>query len=120
MRISPHFKRSEHACKCGCGFAAVDLELNSVLEDVSDRFDGAPVTINSGCRCKRHNDSIPDAAVDSPHIFGIAADIRVAGIHADFVADYLEAQHPDRYGIGRYIGRTHIDVRATKARWDRR
>jgi hypothetical protein len=41
-------------------------------------------------------------------------------VHDDKVADYLEEKYPDKYGIGRYIGRTHLDIRKTKARWDNR
>lgn len=117
-QISKHFTRSEFACRCGCGFAAVDVELLVVLTDLRQHFD-APVGINSGCRCASHNRA-EGGELGSKHTMGIAADIRVAGVHADRVADYLEQQYHDRYGIGRYIGRTHIDIRDIKARWDNR
>lgn len=120
MKISPHFKRSEFACKCGCGFAAVDIELVTALEYVRTHFK-APVTINSGCRCIDHNRAVGgETNPPSKHTMGIAADIVVLGVHADRVADYLEQTYPDSYGVGRYNGRTHIDVRDTKARWDKR
>ena len=59
-------------------------------------------------------------AETSKHLDGLAADFIVRGVAADDVATYLEQQYPDRYGIGRYTGRTHLDVREDKARWDRR
>ena len=33
-QLSQYFKRSEFACKCGCGFNVVDTELLDVLIDV--------------------------------------------------------------------------------------
>jgi len=115
---SLHFKRCEFACKCGCGFDVVDVELLAVLEDVREHF-GFPVYITSGNRCAKHNASI-GGAEHSKHTVGIAADFHVATIDDDKVADYLERMYPNKYGIGRYVGRTHIDVRPTKARWDLR
>jgi uncharacterized protein YcbK (DUF882 family) len=117
--VNPFFKRSEFACQCGCGFDAVDAELLEVLTDLREHFD-RPVIINSGNRCQAHNASIGGSAPNSKHTKGIAADVRVKGVHADDVADYLENKYPNKYGIGRYIGRTHIDVRETLARWDYR
>lgn len=113
------FKRSEFECKCGCGFAAVDYELMAVLMDLR-RWGRQPITITSGCRCKKHNNTIKGAAQKSQHIFGMAADIAVKDISADRVYDYLDGKHPDKYGLGRFDGGTHIDVREGKARWDNR
>jgi hypothetical protein len=48
-------------------------------------------------------------------------DFWIKDVHADDVADYLESKYPSKYGIGRYVGRTHVDVRSDKAyRWDYR
>jgi len=110
-----HFSRSEAACKCGCGFFAQDWELLEVLEDIRAFF-GRPVIPNSWCRCPAYNERI-GGANDSYHMKAMAADIWISGIGADIIADYLERLYPDRYGIGRYPGFTHIDVRPNKARW---
>jgi uncharacterized protein YcbK (DUF882 family) len=118
--VSAHFKRHEFACKCGCGFYAVDIELLFVLEDVREHFGGRRLHIISGCRCADHNANTPGASKKSRHIFGIAADFWIEGISADEVADYLEEKYPDIYGIGRYDDRTHIDVRGRMTRWDKR
>ena len=56
-KISKHFKREEFACKCGCGFDVVDVELLEVLEELRELC-GQPITINSACRCKNHNQSV--------------------------------------------------------------
>lgn len=117
--LSEHFSRSEFACKCGCGFDTVDAELIKVLEKVRDHFKAA-VMINSGCRCKKRNKDVGGSS-KSDHLVGKAADVRVKGVHADDVADYFIRLYPNKYGIGRYVGRTHIDVRSGKpSRWDER
>jgi uncharacterized protein YcbK (DUF882 family) len=126
MRVSPHFLRSEFACKCGCGFDPVDITLNESLEDVrshfSDLYPNKKITIEitSGNRCRRYNLTIPNASENSLHTVGKAADFIVHGVHADRVADYLEGKYEHWFGIGRYTGRTHLDTREMKARWDKR
>jgi uncharacterized protein YcbK (DUF882 family) len=113
------FGRHEFACKCGCGFDVVDVELLAVLEYVRDHFERRPVIITSGCRCEMHNKTV-GGSPRSQHLLGKAADFKVVGVHPDAVADWLEQEFPGKYGIGRYDGRTHVDVRGWKARWDRR
>lgn len=113
--LSEHFSRHEFACKCGCGFATVDLELIDVLEDLRSHFDGK-VKINSGCRCPAHNRSI-GRSYDSEHTRGTAADVVVDGVPAAEVYGYLSRKYAGRYGVGKYNGRTHIDVRQRMARW---
>lgn len=114
----PYFSREEFACDCGCGFDAVDIELLFVVTDMRKHF-GKPVRFNSANRCIKHNHD-EGGADGSEHINGVAGDITVDDIHPDKVADYLEKKYPNKYGIGRYRGRTHIDVRPYKARWDNR
>ena len=115
---SKYFKREEFECKCGCGFNAVDVELLSVLERARVWFN-KPITITSGNRCVQHNLLVGGAA-NSKHVKGIACDFKVADIHADRVAEYLEESYPNKYGIGRYDERTHLDIRSNIARWDNR
>jgi uncharacterized protein YcbK (DUF882 family) len=114
--ISPHFNRSEFACKCGCGFTAVDVELLGVLEDVRGHFN-APLTLDCVCRCPTHNKAV-GGVIHSQHVQGIAADIKVTGYSPAVVADYLGSQYPKKYGVGRYSSFTHIDVRPGLARWN--
>ncbi|MCK4842776.1 MAG: hypothetical protein KAT04_12990 [Methylococcales bacterium] len=118
MQLHKHFTRQEFACKCGCGFNTVDAELLGVLINLRTHFKSA-VIINSGARCKKHNASV-SRSEHSKHISGQAADVKVAGIHENDVADYLESEYPQEYGIIRYTGRTHIDVRANAYRYDHR
>ena len=114
--ISRNFNRKEFACKCGCGFQTVDLELIQLLEVIRDHFK-SPVTINSACRCELHNTAI-GGSYGSKHKQGIAADIVVKGVDAFDVFDFMCDHQPNKYGFGRYKGFTHVDVRQKKARWE--
>ncbi|RKX34476.1 MAG: serine/threonine protein kinase [Verrucomicrobia bacterium] len=118
MQLHEHFKRSEFQCKCGCGFDTVDAELLYVLIKLRAEFN-AVVHIYSGSRCRIHNGNI-DGSEKSLHLIGRAADVAVEGVHPDIIADYFEDHYPQMYGIGRYVGRTHIDTRKNQARWDYR
>ena len=113
--LSNNFSRHEFFCKCKCGFSTVDVELLKVLEIVRDHFKSS-VTINSACRCKKHNKEV-GGSQNSKHRLGIAADIAVKGIRAYDVYLFIDGFAPDKYGIGFYETFTHIDVRKTKARW---
>ena len=115
--VSKNFNRSEFACKCGCEYATVDVELLRILEDVRERFDSA-VKINSGCRCPAHNKRV-GGSVDSEHTRGIAADIVVDGVPAHEVHTYLSMKYPGRYGMRKYQIWTHVDVRQRAARWSK-
>lgn len=124
-KLTKHFARHEFACKCGkCGRAAVDYELINVIEECIAHFEqlvGKPYiscTINSGNRCPEHN-AAEGGEPNSKHLYGIAADIVLEGIPSDDVYEYLSYKYPNKYGIGRYKGRTHIDVRPAAARWAR-
>jgi len=135
-QISEHFRRSEYACRCGCGFDAADKELNEVHEDLREYFtekygDSVSVEITGPNRCIKHNETIQKKdnpeyvpfSSKSTHINGIASDLKVwiiwhkKQVPAGEVSDYLERRYPDKYGIGRYNNRTHIDIREIKARW---
>ena len=111
-----YFSRIEFECQCGCGFDVVDYELGEVLDELREHYK-VPVTINSGCRCKAHNKAI-GGAYNSTHTLGKAADVVVKDVPSDDVYEYLNSTYNHKYGVGKYVGRTHIDVRPTKARWD--
>ena len=122
--ISKNFNRHEFACKCGCGFAVVDVELIDVLELVRKVFK-KPITINSACRCHNHNEAVQKEAninytpnsSKSKHMLGIAADIVVGDTEPCEVYDLMEEVFHEKYGVGEYNSFTHIDVRKDRARW---
>lgn len=113
--ISKYFSRQEFACKCGCGFATIDVELIEVLQTLRYKFNKS-VTITSACRCNEYNERV-GGSYGSKHKQGIAADIVVEEVSASEVYRYLDNAYPHKFGIGKYDEFTHIDVRANKARW---
>ncbi|MCJ8285120.1 D-Ala-D-Ala carboxypeptidase family metallohydrolase [Halomonas sp.] len=113
--ISPHFKRVEFACNCGCGFDTVDTQTLEVLEAVRRHFE-APVRVTSGCRCPAYNRRVGGAS-RSQHVLGRAADIQVLDVEPEAVQDWL-AEHFPWASIGRYATFTHVDTRTDgPARW---
>lgn len=110
-----YFKRSEFACKCGCGFDTVDVDLLPILIDLRNHFN-SPVHINSGCRCYPYNRRI-GSKDSSQHTKGKAADVRVDGYTSSQVHDYLTTKYPKRFGIGLYENFVHVDSRNIRARW---
>lgn len=114
--MTPHFKRSEFACHCGCGLDNPDPSLVAGLESLRGIL-GRPVEILSGCRCARHNVTI-GGAQGSQHLTGKAADIRVGGMTPD--ALYLIAKRIPQFrgfGVDSERNMLHVDVRQMTARW---
>lgn len=117
------------ACRCGCGFDTVDVELARVLQGVCDHFsrllgDRVYLFITGPNRCPAHN-SAEGGAANSQHQYGRAADFKLkcAGVYIspDEVYNYLNQAYPDKYGIGIYSNRVHLDTRSNgPARWDER
>ena len=120
--VSPHFRESEFTCN-HCNTMEgheVPQELLAMLEDVREHFGGGPVTINSGYRCKTHNDNLgsSDGSWHRYHTAGEgAADIVISGVAPSTVYQYLVQRYPDRCGIGRYDSFTHLDNDADRRRW---
>jgi uncharacterized protein YcbK (DUF882 family) len=128
MKISENFSRSEFSCKCGCGFETVDVELVMVHEflrkHVAELLQEEVYTIiTSGCRCKKHNKRIGGAR-KSKHTEGNAADFKIFTkkdnklVDPNLIYKVLDTFFPDKFGIGLYSNRIHLDTRSKKARWD--
>lgn len=126
--LSKNFSRNEFACKCGCGFDTVDVQLIDILEVVwqfadSHSNDKIFVKINSGCRCLQHNGHV-GGGENSKHLIGRAADNCVAPSKKDQVVVtpeqvfyFLDSKYPDTLGLGLYESFVHVDSRKNKARW---
>lgn len=117
--MSTHFRRSEFACKCGCGFGLnsddVSIDLIKRLEEIRAHF-GKPVFITSACRCAKHNRSVGGAS-HSQHLLGTAADIIVRDVSPADVYNYVSS-HYSNGGTGKYRLFTHVDVRKDKRFWN--
>lgn len=117
MNITTNFTYEEFACKCGCGFNAISVELVKQLQEMRDDMGGnKKVTVTSGCRCKKHNETV-GGEKNSQHSLGTAADIKVESLSPKEVYDYFDAKYPSSHGLGLYSTWVHIDVRPKRARW---
>lgn len=127
--LTENFSRSEFECKCNCdcGYIAADFELVNVLQSAVDYFENkynqrVSCEITGGNRCPRHNKD-EGGSEGSKHQFCIAVDhkfkLKDSNHYIDpvEVAEYYESQYPDKYGIGIYDNRNHLDVRHTRGRW---
>lgn len=121
------FKAKEFSCKCGCGLDSMDFTLRVVSELVREHFN-SPTTITSGCRCLKHNRTLPKYTDISMHLplargehleEGIcrAIDIRVKDVLAVEVYNYLSDLFPEALGLGVNVRHNfcHIDSRVDKA-----
>ena len=117
-KLSANFKVNEFACQDNTDTVFVAPELVTVLQKIRDHF-GAAVTINSAYRTEAHNKKVGGAAY-SQHKYGIAADIAVKGVAPLSVARYADLLLGNKGGVGLYGTFTHVDVRASRSRWDQR
>lgn len=120
-KLSANFNSTEFDCHgygC-CSKTTIDMKLVEYLQQIRDHF-GAPITINSGYRCTKHNRNIGGAS-KSNHTKGMAVDIVVKGVAPAEVAKYAESI--GILGIGLYEAKdcgdnfVHIDTRTTKSFW---
>lgn len=114
--LSSNFRVREFRCKDDTDPIFIDLDLVNILQKIRDHF-GKAVTITSAFRTASHNKKVGGATY-SQHLYGKAADIKVSGVAASVVADFVETLMPSTGGIGRYSTFTHVDVRKVKSRWN--
>lgn len=117
-KLAMNFFAYEFACKDGSDKILIDDALVGILQKIRDHF-GAPVKITSAYRTAAHNARV-GGSPGSQHLQGTAADIAVKGASPLAVAQYAEYLMPGSGGIGVYGTFTHVDVRASRSRWDQR
>ncbi len=123
-KLSENFDSSEFVCKC-CGKLpanGINPKLIELLQSLRDKL-GRSITItpHGGYRCE-HQNKESGGKPKSQHLLGNAADIKVAGMSADQVHQYIASHFNQRCkGLGQYDTFTHVDVReGNLARWDER
>lgn len=103
-----YFKKSEFACKCGCGTCNMSQKLIEIADDVREHF-GAPITVSSGHRCKTHNARVGGVS-NSRHLSGKAMDFSVRGKSAAQVLEYVQKIPGIRYAYAIDSNWVHMDV----------
>ena len=114
-KISANFKIKEFACQDGSDPIFIDSNLVDIVQKIRNHF-GKAVTINSAYRTASHNKKVGGAEY-SQHLYGKAADIKIAGVSPSKIAAYAETLMPDSGGIGIYQTFCHVDTRSEKSRW---
>lgn len=112
--LSLHFTEGELACRC-CGRLLIISQLVSKLEALRQLV-GKPVFVNSGYRCPAHNRAV-GGAVNSYHLKGMAADVRVPGLGVTELSRLAEKAGFDGIGIYTTQAFVHVDVRGYSASW---
>lgn len=115
-KLSTNFRVREFACSDGSDTIFIAPGLVSVLQQIRSHF-GKAVTITSAYRTETHNKRVGGSAY-SQHKYGLAADIKVAGVSPAKVAAYADELLGNTGGVGRYSTFTHVDVRSKKSRWN--
>ena len=118
-QITDHFRVYEFACSDGSDVVFVSQALADILENIRVHF-GKPVHINSGYRTVSYNKTVSGSSSTSQHCNGLAADIRVEGHTPVEVYNYACSLLGDHGGVGIYNTFVHVDVRASKSRFDYR
>lgn len=114
-KIATNFRAREFDCQgTGCCSATpIDEKLVEYLQQIRTHF-GKPVYLTA-YRCKTHNALTPNAATNSYHIYGRAADFHIDGVAPAEIAKYAESIGVK--GIGLYDDFVHIDTRESKSFW---
>lgn len=113
--LAPNFRAREFDCLGSgcCTETKIDEKLVTILQSIRDHF-GKPVYVTA-YRCPVHNGQVANAAPNSYHKYGMAADVSVDGVAPLEVAKYAESIGV--LGIGHYDTFTHLDTRTAKSFW---
>lgn len=115
QNVAKNFRAREFDCqgKGCCSTTLVDEKLVEYLQTIRDHF-GKPVYLTA-YRCKTHNARTPNAAPNSYHVYGRAADFHIDGVAPAEIAKFAESIGIK--GIGLYDSFVHIDTRESKSFW---
>lgn len=114
-QLATNFKAREFDCQGNgcCSTTPIDEKLVNYLQQIRTHF-GKPVYVTA-YRCKTHNAKVANAAPNSYHCYGQAADFHIDGVAPAEIAKYAESIGIK--GIGLYDTFVHIDTRTSKSFW---
>lgn len=108
-----YFSREEFRCKCGGKYcdgepAQMQREVVEIAEHARIFF-GRAGHVVSGLRCSQHNANCGGAA-QSRHMCGKAVDLRIDGVTADTLLEFVQKQSGVRYAYKINATNVHFDV----------
>ncbi|GHV45315.1 hypothetical protein FACS1894204_04130 [Synergistales bacterium] len=136
--LTTNFSRKEFACQCGCGYDDIDSRVVVMAQTIREAV-GAPVRINSGCRCMKRNIDVGGVAIaasrdnpqrgvpgregsnpskrgggDSYHALGKAADLSIDGsaskLYLIIKILWKEGRLPDLAYCKRYVNKNFVHI----------
>lgn len=108
-----YFTRGEFACKCGgqfCnGYPAEMKEEVVKIADAARTHFGKPAHVISGLRCKQWN-AHEGGVENSQHMYGEAIDLRIEGVPAETLRQFVSSQPGHRYSYCINSTNVHFDI----------
>ena len=95
------------ACSCGCGTKGMQPAFLMLLDQIRKEV-GEPLTIISGYRCSKHNQSVSSTGANGPHCQGVAVDIRADSRLRYKIIKAAMKQGITRFGVANSF--VHIDA----------
>lgn len=114
--MTPHFRESELACKCGCGACKMDIKFMQAIESLRVALD-FPFVVTSAYRCTDHPSEKDKVSGGGNHTKGIAIDIACTDPYKRYRILTEAAKHGIT-GIGVATNFIHLDSSSLrKAVW---
>lgn len=108
-----YFTREEFKCKCGgqyCdGYPAEMQEAVVKIADAARVHFGRPAHVVSGLRCRQWN-AHEGGVANSQHMYGEAIDLRIDGVSAESLRQFVSTQPGHRYSYCINSTNVHFDI----------
>ena len=107
-----YFTKEEFACQCGkyCDGYPAQMQRAAVeLAQGARTHFGKPGIVVSGLRCKAHNAAV-GGVENSQHMYGEAVDLKIQGVKAKDLLDYILKQPGVRYAYAINDTNVHFDI----------
>ena len=108
-----YFTRAEFKCKCGgqyCGGYPTEMQEAVVkIADAAREHFGRPAHVISGLRCERWN-AHEGGVANSQHMYGEAIDLRIDGVSAEELRQFVSTQPGHRYSYCINSTNVHFDI----------
>lgn len=108
-----YFTRTEFKCKCGgqyCdGYPSEMQEAVVKIADAARAHFGRPAHVISGLRCRQWN-AHEGGVANSQHMYGEAIDLRIDGVSAEELRQFVSTQPGHRYSYCINSTNVHFDI----------